>query len=127
MNRKPIHWLAAVGWLVTGMVVALMISIRVAPRLNQVAAAVPAAAVPAALKTSPADGRTGAAPAGDARALSQAFVQVAARLKPAVVTIQIEKKHAGWEGGGGPLEDFFRRFGGGGGGGGPGGRMPMRP
>src|SRR2546429_260564 len=119
MNRKSIHWLAAVGWLVTGMIVALLISIKIAPRMHQAAMAAPAAP---ALKTSPADGPTGAAPAGAARALSRSFVRAPARLKPAVVTIQVEKKQAAFQGSG-PLEDFFRRFGGGG----PGGRMQMRP
>jgi Do/DeqQ family serine protease len=104
--RRSINWLAAVAWLATGMVVAFLLMSRFAPQMHQRAVAAPAA--------------TGEQPSAapppatqcDARALSQMYVNVASKLKPSVVTIQIEKKA---EGGPqmGPLDDFFRQFHGG--------------
>src|SRR5262249_43334596 len=62
---------------------------------------------------------TGAPPSGfDARALSQAFINVAARLKPSVVTIRVEKRTQA-DDESGPSNDFFRRF--------FGGQMPRMP
>jgi len=110
MIRKPTHWLAAIGWLVTGMFIAVVALMKFTPhQLGSAAAAGPVAATPAPPPSAPPPPSS---PGCDARALSQAFVQVAARLKPAVVTIQIEKKAAEAESpfGGGPLDEFLRRF-----------------
>ena len=114
MTRRHIHWLAAVGWLVTGMIVAFLILAKVGSPLRE-ASSHAAPPVPAPSAPPPPQ----AAQSCDARALSQAFVGVAAKMKPGVVTIQIEKKAGGGGespfggGGGGPFDDFFRQFHGG--------------
>src|SRR5262249_48180672 len=103
MTRKSIHWLAALGWVVTGMVVAFLLMTRLAPRLHQSAIAQTTATAAPPPSAAPSSGAT-----CDARALSQMYVNVAARLKPSVVRIQTEKKTHG--GGEMPFDDFFRRF-----------------
>jgi serine protease Do len=105
---RSINWKAAVAWLATGMVVAFLLITKLAPQLHQHAIAAPAGEQPSAAPPP--------ATQCDARALSQMYVNVASRLKPSVVTIQIEKKaEAGGGGpfGGGPFDDFFRQFHGG--------------
>ena len=104
--RRSINWLAAIAWLGTGMVVAFLLMSRFAPQMHQRAAAAPAASGEQPSAAPPP------ATQCDARALSQMYVNVAAKLKPSVVTIQIEKKaEAGPQLG--PLDDFFRQFHGG--------------
>jgi Do/DeqQ family serine protease len=109
-RRINLYSLAAGG--VLGALCALVLVVKVMPQRSATPAhaepvlAGPAAAVAAAEPSAPPAPGTNC----DARALSQSFVSVAARLKPSVVTVQIEKK--AMPGGGGPL-DFFRQFQGG--------------
>src|SRR5215468_12455642 len=105
--RRSINWIAALAWLATGMVVAFLLMTRLAPQMHQRAGASPAAAAGEQPSAAPPP-----ATQCDARALSQMYVNVAAKLKPSVVTIQIEKK-AGPAIQGGPFDDFFRQFHGG--------------
>src|SRR2546425_113152 len=102
---RSINWKAAIVWLATGMIVAFLLMTKLAPQLHQRAVAAPAATTEQPSAAPPAT-------QCDARALSQMYVNVAAKLKPSVVTVQIEKKaEAGPQNG--PLDDFFRQFHGG--------------
>jgi serine protease Do len=103
--RRSINWIAALAWLATGMVVAFLLMTRLAPQMHQHAVAAPAAGEQPSAAPPPAT-------QCDARALSQMYVNVAAKLKPSVVTIQIEKKAEAMPQMG-PLDDFFRQFHGG--------------
>lgn len=108
MSPKQIRWRAALVWMLAGMVVAFIALTRFFPEWKNGASAAPAAPAAPAPSASPPPSTS-----VDARALSQAFIQVAARLKPAVVKITIEKRGGGpeeEEGGGSPFDDFFRRF-----------------
>jgi serine protease Do len=90
-------------------VVTLVIFMKVSPRYSA-----DATAATAVMTTAPAEPSTGSGQGCDARSLSQAFVSVAAKIRPGVVTVKIEKKGGGEDDEGGmpfgPFGDMFRRF-----------------
>ncbi|HEY3351925.1 MAG TPA: trypsin-like peptidase domain-containing protein, partial [Polyangia bacterium] len=130
VNRSLI-FIGLLAWAVAGLGAALFIMQAAAQREPQALAAPPAVAAdpkpeaPAAPAAVPAAPARGAAGLAGARALSGAFTQVAATLKPAVVRITIEKGPAARQRG--PMTRGRRfQFGGPGGGGGGGG-FPFGP